>query len=68
MLAAFLTQFPANALCVRYENFIRTKQRLTTTFAKISGEASAVFHAFVSPALKREISVAASRRKSPATT
>ncbi|HEX4793800.1 MAG TPA: pyruvate, water dikinase regulatory protein [Humisphaera sp.] len=56
MLAAFLTQFPTDALCVRYENFIRTKQRLATIFAKISADASAVFHAFVSPALKQEIS------------
>lgn len=67
MLAAFLTQFPADVLCVRYENFIRTKQRLTTIFAKISGETAAVFHAFVSPILKREISQHASRRRFPAT-
>jgi len=55
MLAAFLTQFPADAIDVRFQTFIRSQAKLKAALAGIEAARGIVCHAMVSQELKREV-------------
>ncbi len=56
MLGAFMTQFPRQALNVRFESFVRTATRLQEILDQARLEKAAVCHAMVSADFKRLIS------------
>jgi len=55
MLGAFMTQFPRQALNVRFESFVRTSTRLQEILDQALVEKAAVCHAMVSREFKRMI-------------
>src|SRR4051812_27043441 len=55
MLAAFLTQFPADAIDVRFQTFIRSQAKLAAALAGIKAAPGIVCHAMVSREFKREV-------------
>jgi len=55
MVTTFLTQFPAGAFQVQVAPFIAEQERLGDAMATIEKRPGIVFHAVVSPQLKREL-------------
>jgi regulator of PEP synthase PpsR (kinase-PPPase family) len=55
MLAAFVTQFPPDALVVRVEQFVRTQAHLLAVLNLAANESAVICHAVVSPDLKKTI-------------
>jgi regulator of PEP synthase PpsR (kinase-PPPase family) len=55
MLTAMLTQFPADALEIRFEPFIRSEARLDEVLASVRGRPGPVCHAVVSASFKGKI-------------
>lgn len=55
MLAAFLTQFPAQTFVTRTWNFVQSDQKLKQTLDAIKAEPGPVMHAFVSPTQKKAV-------------
>ena len=55
MLTAFLTQFPPDALHVRYEPFVQSVEDVSRVFERITGEPGAVVHAVVAPKIKKAV-------------
>jgi [pyruvate, water dikinase]-phosphate phosphotransferase / [pyruvate, water dikinase] kinase len=56
MVTSFLTQFPAGSFEVLTRPFVNEPQRLTPWAEAVSKRPGIVFHAVVSPALKKQIS------------
>ena len=65
MLAAFLTQFPSDALTVHCEAFVRTPDRARQVLAWAKADNAAVCHAMVSRELKDLVSGYCRRAKLP---
>ena len=65
MLAAFLTQFPPDALAVRCETFVRTPERAREVLERAKAENAAVCHAMVSKELKELVNRYCRRAKLP---
>lgn len=55
MLAAFITQFPADAIAPQFHTFIRSEHRLDEVLRKIQDKPGAVCHAMVSEPFKEKI-------------
>lgn len=55
ILTALLTQFPANAVALRFENFIRNEAQVAVALDPTKLNAQAVCHAMVSAKLKRAV-------------
>ena len=65
MLAAFLTQFPSDALSLRCEAFVRTPMRARQVLEMAKAEHAAVCHAMVSDELKELVNKYCHRAKLP---
>lgn len=65
MLTAFATQFPAGALSVHFETFLRDESQLSRTLEKAAAENAVVCHAMVSPRFKKQISDFCSEHELP---
>ena len=55
MLAALLTQFPPDAVELRFHSFVRTGPRLAATLERVGAAPGAICHALVSEELKRDV-------------
>jgi len=63
MLAAFITQFPAESIVMRFCTFIRGERRLDEVLSMIDQRPGAVCHAMVSDPFKRKITLFCRKRK-----
>src|SRR4051812_20953526 len=55
ILTALLTQFPPQAIAVRYENFVRNDEQVDKVIERAARQGGIVCHAIVSPELKRRV-------------
>jgi regulator of PEP synthase PpsR (kinase-PPPase family) len=65
MLAAFMTQFPPDAVETRFHTFIRGERRLGEILDAIARQPGAVCHAMISGAFKRKVAEFCRRARLP---
>lgn len=66
MLTAFLTQFPADAFVMRLRPFLETEAKVREALAEAEQDGGIVFHAVVSPGLKKLIAQWSQEKEIPA--
>ena len=63
ILAALLTQFPADSFDVRFSTFLRTEEQLGAALDRVTAEPGIIMHAVVSPQAKQRIAQHCQERK-----